>query len=157
MSSEDLRAALESYSKVASECRLPKMRLSRCEISSQFFTSLDQVWPILGGVSAPSGWLGFQSGNVPLDGSAPAAEEAALGALMDAELAAQEKSVHVRYRGDGWVLTTYTPGVGEEFLSEQISLLTANGALTYERLWSADPQLGMRQAHARLIAKEVAR
>lgn len=157
MSSEDLRAALESYSKVAREHELQQMRLRRCDISSQFFTSLDQVWPILGGMSAPSGWLGFQSGNVQLDGSASAAESAALGMLMDGELAANEKSIHVRYRGDGWIVTTYTQGAGEEFLSDGISLLTANGALTYERLWSADPDFGMRQTHAYLVANEVAR
>lgn len=155
MSQGDLLAVLQAYTRTAEECRLPKMKLSRCEISSQFLSSVDQVWAILAPISAPVGWLGFQSGNMALDGLAPAGATPTLGVLMDAELAVKEKSIHVRYRGDGWIVTTYTPGMGEEFLSDEVTMLTSNGSLAYERLWSLDPHVGIRQAHARLVAKEI--
>jgi hypothetical protein len=155
VSDNDLDRVLRSYTQVAKERKLSKMTKRRCEISSQLLPSVEQVWAILREVSAPVGWLGFQSGNLLLDGSRPATEAAALGMLIDAELAVKAKSIHVRYRGDGWIVTTYTPNVGAEFLSDEVSLLTTNGALTYERLWSLDPDLGMRQVHARLVVEEV--
>jgi hypothetical protein len=130
------------------------MKLSRCEIESGFLASIDEVWALIGKVGAPVGWLGFQSGNMLVNGSLPARDSAELGTLIDGELSEDERSTHIRYQGDGWIVTTYTPGAGEQFLADDVLFLTADGTLSYERLWAADPQSGMHQVHARLVAKQ---
>ena len=153
MNSPSLQELLGAYAQVAGKAGLPPMKLTRCTVTPKSCSSADEVWALLGTNAFKVGWLGFQSGNVPLHGE-PAAQRPELGTLMDAELATDQLSIHVRHQGDGWVVSTYTPGQGqgEEFLADEVSLLTKSAPLFYERLWSLDPVHGLRQAHARLIA-----
>ncbi|MEW5892444.1 MAG: hypothetical protein AB1697_04825 [Pseudomonadota bacterium] len=150
-----LRQLLDDYGQVARRHDLPPMRLERLVRRVQTCDSWQEALARLAAFTPASGWLQYQSRVLAFeDGTLPTPGPEA-GALLEAEAARQDASLHVRRDGMGrWLVIEMRDSEteGEPCLAEDLRLLGAGAApgdLHYIRYWQADAALGMRQVTAR--------
>lgn len=111
--------------------------------------SAPAVMSALKALKPTTGWLNFQSATVLLRlGSALPAMDEKTGILLNAEVVnAAGQSLHVRYASaDAWVVTTFTPTAGNEYLADEVKLVLSGapgGFLYYRRYWQIDPAQGI--------------
>ena len=127
----------------------------RMRLQTDHITSPAALLAAIEAFQPEQGWLACQSGNLFFrDGAWPQQRP---GQLHDAELyrTQGDSSLHLRYRGDGsWLLTYYLPDQGEEYVSDELSLLGRAelcARLAYQRLWAHDPRHGLYQFAARFV------
>lgn len=102
-----------------------------------------------------AGWLGFRSMNLEVTGEGAPSMDDQTGELLVAELVNRDDlSLHVRYTGREWLVTTYEEkSNGDTYATDERSLLHRNGKgqLRYRRYWLLDEAEGARMAHCRLV------
>lgn len=92
-------------------------------------TLSSEVESLLADLKAKAGWVARQSGVVFL----PAADDKGLGAVLEAEVVADNVTLQIRKLGGAWVWTRLTETAEAGRLSQDVVLATVGGGTAYYR------------------------
>ena len=116
------------------------------KVDPQRYTDHAKVWEAVSAFNASAGWLGFQSENRYFTSVSVPGRSKDSGQLLHAEMVnAQGASLHIRYVGPHWLLTTYTPEQGDAYVTDErqhLSRAESGPALCYRRYWRLDGAQG---------------
>lgn len=113
----------------------------RLEVRSSNVESPEKVREAIKEFSFDSGWLCLTDRVIPLY-SAEDLLQAQSGIILSAELAGRSESLHIRQAEEGWTITRYKAGAGEEcliFREEYVSTENKQrDRLQYDVCWKLD-------------------
>lgn len=143
---------LDAYNDIADAFKLPALSRGGCRSEKTCLTDPDAVWPGLAARSPVTGWLQFQSKQLPFVDGLPEPEPD-WGLLLAAEaVTAAGDSIALCLDGaGGWTLTHYQHLPDGDLLYDEPTQLAYDpktGALRYRRYWRHEPEQGYVQVHA---------
>ena len=161
---------LDPYAMIAAEFKLPQMRLVSVTRHIEPIADHAALVQTIRAFSPSQGWLCYQSAvrcfatNDQVDLS-----DTSDGYLLNAETCNSDgESLHIRQVGATWIAERFTEvstsevsnisgatiNVDEEYLADQVTQLCIDqslGSLNYQRLWQAQPVMGISPIAARFI------
>lgn len=151
----NLTQLLDDYRRASDRWSLAPMRLEQLSRKRRVLADWQTAMQALADFGPTGGWLQFQSAVVTFHHAAMPAAVLEHGSLLEAEVARDDASLHVRRDGFGsWIAVEFAESEtdGEPCLAEEVQLLGAGdapGNLRYIRYWQPDPVQGTRQLCAR--------